>query len=267
MRSKLILPMCLCLALSACAVVEHDPTPTPPPSLPTAQPTPEPALRPSPEWGEQVYMTAFAPEGRLDEPVFIPDYRLPLIQNAQGIPSYEAINAYYAAALDDLAVSAAEVGGWAIDDYLTTQATGDPFFDYVDTETYELTMESQTRVSVLRSHYSNSGGPYPVLYPLSDTFDLTTGARLGFADLFSCSAQEAKERVLDAVLSLNAQGTYSKTVLDETMLKNAFSEENFYLTEDAFTVYFPNADLPQAIGTPTFAVPYTDLEDILLSWE
>ena len=246
MRSKLILPMCLCLALSACAVVEHDPTPTPPPTL---------------------YMTAFAPEGRLDEPVFIPDYRLPLIQNAQGIPSYEAINAYYAAALDDLAVSAAEVGGWAIDDYLTTQATGDPFFDYVDTETYELTMESQTRVSVLRSHYSNSGGPYPVLYPLSDTFDLTTGARLGFADLFSCSAQEAKERVLDAVLSLNAQGTYSKTVLDESMLKNAFSEENFYLTEDAFTVYFPNADLPQAIGTPTFAVPYTDLEDILLSWD
>ena len=105
MRSKLILPMCLCLALSACAVVEHDPTPTPPPSLPTAQPTPEPALRPAPEWGEQVYMTAFAPEGRRDDPVFIPDYRLPLIKNAEGVAAYEAINAYYAAALDDLAAN------------------------------------------------------------------------------------------------------------------------------------------------------------------
>ena len=51
------------------------------------------------------------------------------------------------------------------------------------------------------------------------------------------------------------------------MLKNAFSPENFYLTEDAFTVYFPNVDLPRAVGTPTFAIPYTDLEDILLSWE
>ena len=73
--------------------------------------------------------------------------------------------------------------------------------------------------------------------------------------------------MLGALLELNAQGAYANTVLDETMLKNAFSPENFYLTEDAFTVYFPNVDLPRAVGTPTFAIPYTDLEDILLSWE
>lgn len=267
MRSKLILPLCLCLALSACATVEHDPTPTPVPSAPTAEPTPAATPRPAPEWGEQVYMTAYAPEGRQDDPVFIPDYRLPLIQNAGGIGAYEAINAYYAAALDDLAISAAETGSWAIDDYLTAQATGDPFFDYVDTESYELTMESETRVSILRSHYSNSGGPYPTLYPLSDTFDLTTGARLTFSDLFTVSAQEAKERVLSALLSLNAEGAYSNTVLDETLLKNAFDQENFYLTEDALTVYFPDTELPRAVGVPTFAIPYTDLEDILLPWE
>lgn len=263
MKRKLALPLALCLLLTACATVEHDPTPAP---TPTPEPTPTAEPLPAPEWGEQVYMTAFVADGRLD-PVFIPEYRLPLIKNADGVPGYEAINAYYAAALDDLAISSSDLAAWAMDDFAVTQATGDPFFDYVDMESYEITMSSPARVSILRSHYSNSGGPYPTLYPISDTFDLTTGARLGFADLFSCSADEAEGRIWEAVLALNADGAYSNTVLDETTLKNAFSPEDFYLTESAFTVYFQSGDFSRAIGTPTFAVPYTDLEDILLPWD
>lgn len=268
MDRKLALPLCLCLLLTSCATVGHTSTP-----VPSSTPAPEPSEAapavtppPAPEWGEQVYMTAFTAEGR-QEPVFVPEYRLPLIKNADGIPAYEAVNAYYAAALDDLAISSADLAAWAMDDFAVTQATGDPFFDYVDTESYELTMSTPTRASVLRSHYSNSGGPYPTLYPLSDTFDLTIGSRLEFAQLFSCSADEAKQRVLESLLSLNAQGAYSGTVLDETLLKNAFQEENFYLTESAFTVYLSSSDFPRAIGTPTFAIPYADLEDILLPWD
>ena len=263
MNRKLALPLTLCLLLTACATVSQTPTPTP---TPAATPTPTAEPLPAPVWGEQVYMTAFVAEGRLD-PVFIPEYRLPHIENADGIPVYEAINAYYAAALDDLAIDASDLAAWAMDDFAVTQATGDPFFDYVDTETYERTMETPTRVSILRSHYSNSGGPYPTLYPLSDTFDLTTGARLAFADLFSCSAQEAEERVWTALAGLNAQGAYSSTVLDEALLKNAFSPEDFYLTESAFTVYISSPEFPRAVGTPTFAIPYADLEDILLPWD
>ena len=50
-------------------------------------------------------------------------------------------------------------------------------------------------------------------------------------------------------------------------MKNAFQEENFYLTESAFTVYLSGFDFPRAIGVPTFAIPYADLEDILLPWD
>ena len=262
MNRKPVLPLALCLLLTSCATVSH-PSAAPastPPAVPTAEPLP------APEWGEQVYTTAFVAEGRAD-PVFVPEYRLPRIENADGIPAYEAINAYYAAALEDLSISSSDLAAWAMDDFAVTQATGDPFFEYVDTERYELTMESATRVSVLRSHYSNSGGPYPTLYPLSDTFDLTTGERLSFASLFSCPAQEAEERVWAALAGLNAQGAYSGVVLDEATLKAAFSPENFYLTESALTVYIPSAELPQAVGIPTFAIPYADLEDILTGWE
>lgn len=265
MDRKLTLPLALCLLLTACAGAGHTPTPAP---TPTAQidPVPTATPLPAPEWGEQVYMTAFGVEGRMD-PVFLPEYRLPKIENAGGVSAYEAINAYYAAALDDLAISAAELAGWAIDDYAVTQVSGDPFFDYVDSETYELTMEASTRVSILRCHYSNSGGPYPTLYPMADTFDLTTGARLSFADLFSCDADEARQRVLTAALTLNSAGKYSNTVLDENTLKDSFWEENFYLSEDSLVVFFPNSEFPRAVGTPTFAIPFVDLEDILLSWE
>lgn len=264
MNRKSILPLSLCLLLTACATVE--PTPTPPAivqATATTEPTPAATHAPAPVWGEQVYLTAFAAEGR-DEPVFSPDYRLPFIENAGGVVAYGVINAYYATALDDLAVSAAEVAGWAIDDYYTTQATGDPFFNYVDTESYELTLQTASRVSVLRSHYSNSGGAYPALYPLSDTFDLTTGERLELADLFSCSAEEAQETALNAVLALNAEKAFNHTVLDEASLREGFSPKNFYLTENALTIYFPELDLPRAVGTPTFAIPYTELGDIFL---
>lgn len=264
MNGKSILPLSLCLLLTACATVE--PTSTPPgivQATATAEPAPTAAPTPTPVWGEQVYLTAFAAEGR-DEPVFSPDYRLPFIENADGITAYETINAYYATALDDLAVSAAEVAGWAIDDYYTTQATGDPFFNYVDTESYELTLQTASRVSILRSHYSNSGGAYPTLYPLSDTFDLTTGERLELADLFSRSAEETEETILNAVLALNAEKAFNHTVLDETALQEGFSTRNFYLTEDALTIYFPELDLPRAVGTPTFAIPYTELGDTFL---
>jgi len=32
-------------------------------------------------------------------------------------------------------------------------------------------------------------------------------------------------------------------------------------------VYFPQGDLASALGSPTFAVPYTELEDILKPWQ
>lgn len=271
MRRRLILSLALCLLLTACSTVAEYASPVPSPEgsaapAPSASAPPEETAAPAPEWGEQVYMTAYAVEGR-PEPVFAPEYRLPEIENAQGVSAYEAINAYYAAALDDLASSAAELSGWAVDDFKASQITGDPFYAYVDTERYEISLETPARVSVLRSHYSNVGGPSPAMYPVGDTFDLTTGTRLTFAGLFTCSEEEARQRVLDAVLALNAQGAYAGAVLDEGNLTAAFQPEQFYLTEDSLVCYFPDGDLPGAVGSVTFAVPYTDLEDILTPWK
>ena len=268
MFRRILCPLALCLLLAGCSTVaDHaSPPPSQSPAPEVSAPGNSGTPRPAPQWGEQTYMTAFAAEGR-EEPVFSPEYRLPKIENAAGIPAYEAINAFYASTLDDLAASAAELSGWAVDDYKTAQIVGYPFYNYVDTESYELTMETAGLVSILRSHYSNSGGPYPTLYPMADTFDLTTGARLTFADLFTVPEPEAQARVLNAVLALNEAGAYSGAVLDAEALRNAYSPQHFYLTEDSLVCYFPGGDLPNAVGSPTFAVPYTDLEDILASWE
>lgn len=262
MARTLLLPLALCLLLTGCSTVGEQAGASP---SPAAQ-SPAATARPAPEWGEQVYLTSYLAEGR-ETPVFAPEYRLPEIRNAAGDPAYEAINAFYAGALSDLAASAAEVSGWAVDDYKTAQAAGYPFYDYVDTESYELTLETASRVSVLRSHYSNSGGPSPALYPIGDTFDLTTGARLSFADLFSCPAEEAQSAVLERVLSLNEKGAYAGAVLDADTLRAAYRPEHFYLTEDSLVCYFPGSELPRAVGSPTFAIPYTDLKEIMRPWE
>ncbi|MEA4955117.1 MAG: DUF3298 domain-containing protein [Pseudoflavonifractor sp.] len=267
MARKLLFSLALCLLLSGCSTVaDHAATPSPVSSSDATAALPTASVRPAPEWGEQVYMTAYVADGR-DEPVFAPEYRLPEIKNAAGDPAYEAINTFYSGALSDLAASAAEVSGWAVDDYKTAQAAGYPFQKYVDTESYELTLNTASRVSILRSHYSNSGGPAPTLYPIGDSFDLTTGTRLSFADLFSCPAEEAQSKVLDLVLGLNAQGAYAGTVLDAELLRNAYAPEHFYLTEDSLVCYFPDGDLPHALGSPTFAVPYTQLKEMMHPWE
>lgn len=277
MTGKKLLPLCLCLLLTGCATVAEYTSPTPPlgqeataiptPGPESSAPTPSEATpRPGPEWGEQVYMTSYVVQDR-SEPVFSPEYRLPKITNAQGIPAYEAINDYYAGALDDLAVSAAELSGFAVEDYSIAQSLGDPFFNYVDSETFVLSLSAPSRVCVLRTHVSNLGNPHPLNYPLADTFDLATGARLSFADLFTCSAEEARERVLSAVLARNAASGYSGAVLEEEQLRQGFDPEKFYLTEDSLVVYYPQGTLSSALGSPTFAVPYTELEDIFAPWQ
>lgn len=279
MTGKKLLPLCLCLGLllTGCATVADYTSPTPPlgqEAVPTPAPGPESpapapsetAARPGPEWGEQVYMTSYVVQDR-SEPVFSPEYRLPKITNAQGIPAYETINDYYAGALDDLAVSAAELSGFAVEDYSIAQSLGDPFFNYVDSETFVLSLSAPSRVCVLRTHVSNLGNPHPLNYPLSDTFDLATGQRLGFADLFTCPAEEARERVLSAVLARNAASGYSGVVLEEEQLRQGFDPEKFYLTEDSLVVYYPQGTLATALGSPTFAVAYTELEDIFAPWQ
>ena len=263
MRLKSILPLALCLLLTGCG-----PKPGPSPSAaPSEAPSPSESIGlPAPQWGVQVYQSSFTVEGR-QEPVFSPEYRLPQIDNADGVPAFEAINAYYAARLDDLAATASELSAWAVEDYNLSLTTDLPFYGYVDTVSYELTLETPTRVSILCSHYTSAGTPAPVLLPMGDTFDLTTGARLTFADLFSCPEEEASQRVLSALLSLNESGAYAGTVLDADALRGAYQPNYFYLTEDSLVCFFPGGELPRAVGTPTFAVPYTELEDILRPWE
>lgn len=278
MTGKKLLPLCLCLGLllTGCATVAEYASPTPPlgqeaAATPPAGPeSPAPASsdapRPAPEWGEQVYMTSYVVQDR-SEPVFSPEYRLPKITNAQGVPAYEAINQYYAGALDDLAISAAELSGFVVEDYSIAQSLGDPFFNYVDSETFVLSLSAPARVCVLRTHVSNLGNPHPLNYPLADTFDLSTGQRLGFADLFTCPAEEARERVLSAVLARNATSGYSGVTLEEQQLRQGFDPEKFYLTEDSLVVYYPQGTLANALGSPTFAVAYTELEDIFAPWQ
>ena len=263
---RTILPLALCLLLTSCATVEEYASPSPAPSggtgIEDTQATPVPA----PQWGEQIYQTSFTAEGR-QRPVFSPEYRLPKILNAEGVPAYEAINSYYEEALASLASAAAETSGWAIEDYNMSTSSDFPFYEYVDTERYVISLETAARVCILRTHTNSAGSPSTVRYPVGEVFDLTTGARLYLADLVSCTEEEAQERILSAVIAINGSAGYNGSPLDEEALRGAYHPERFYLTEDSFVVYYPAGDIAGTTDSPTYAIPYTELEDILTPWE
>lgn len=258
----------LALALSACAPNSPVPTATATP-VPTVSATPSPAptetatLSPTPVaapvWGIQsdsyVQTAADHPDVTLVEGRF----DLPYIENATGIVAYTAVNNWYAQLLKDLKSDLQAAVAQAQDDYETALALGDPFSGSSHEADYELMYQTEDTVSILRTHYGHSSGPYPTLIYLADRFDLTTGAYLRFADFFNDS-DEAEHLALTEIIRQGAE----HPEYDQNSIASAFSRENFYPTTEGFVFFYqPQTLNPQAATKPEFLVPYSLLEGLL----
>ena len=154
--SVLALVLCL-LSLTACGgEVASAPTPAPSSApTPVITPTPKPVLT----WSEQVFEEEYtAPDGTV---VMTTRYTLPDILQANENPAWQAIHDFYAREGGDLTANAAQQEEWALGDYESAESTGFPFSPYVDEQSYAFTRLTDQWASVLRTHYMNSGGPYP----------------------------------------------------------------------------------------------------------
>ncbi len=244
----------------------HSPRPTPEVSA-----TPEPtgslsAQVEAPVWGTQETQCSQNDDEDTDVLLVQGTFSLPLIENAEGVPAYEAINSWYLDLSAGLRSDTLSNAGQADADYALSKSMGYAFTYYTDEESYEITHQTDRLVSILRTHYGHTGGTYPTLLYMADHFDLTTGEVLTFDDLFT-APDAAAAIALQEVLRQAAQGDANGTTYDTALAEILFKRESFYLTADAVVFFYQPQDLaPNAAGAPTFAVPRSLFGDLLADW-
>lgn len=264
---RILLPLTLglLLTLTACnspVDAGRDDPGTPSPSTtvsvaPTVSVSPSPAPAEAPVWESSGGSCSFTDE---DGTILVQgNFSLPRIQNADGVDAYAAINSWYEQLLSDLKSDTMANAAQAQDDYATSKALGDPFAGYSDEEIYEITHEDGRSVSILRTHFGYTSGPYPTLLYMADHFDLTTGVPLKFADFFPAS--DKAETFVRGEVARQAAGHDD---YDQGAVATAFNREYFYLTEEGFVFYYqPQTLNPQAATKPEFLVTYDQLEEYL----
>lgn len=252
----LFLALTLALSLTACTSPGARKTPAP-----ADTPSPAPEVSPAPaelRWTDQTFAQEFtSQDGTV---VMSVSYVFPGIADAGTDPAWSKIHDFYATEGAAYLTNAAELAGWAADDYTVSAATGGDFLPYGEESGWRISHQTEDLVSFVRSYYANSvtGAAHPSNYQFSEQFDLTTGDRLSLNDFFT-DPETAKERILTLLAEKAADAGYTRD-----MLEGEFKEDYFYLTDNAFVFYYqPDTLAPYAAGLLEFSIPYPDLEDLM----
>lgn len=264
---KLISCICIFFLLTGCTgggAAKSVPSPEPS-DMP--EPTPTASVG-DPAWDVSEYGFVKTDEETGDT-LLNAKYILPQITNASGVPQWTAINEYYAAEGETLQQGAEEMANNAQDNYDFDKAMNYEFFPYADEQNYEMKLNTDQYVSILRTHYEYAGGAHGGAYYFSDTFNMATGELMELDDVFTVPSGEYDKRILAEVKELAALMVTEdgERLIDESALESTFDHNCFYLTDDALVIYYQTYSLgPYAMGAPEFPIPRNALEDILISW-
>ena len=256
------------LLLTACAGQSAAPPGVPPASPTNCVSEPTPALI-QPVWGA-IESGCVKTDDKTGDTVMTAFYRLPKITNAEeGASAWTAINDYYEAEIQSLLEGAQQVADTAQEGYAYCHDNGYEFYPYADEQSFELKLQTERYVSILRTHYFYQGGAHGEVCLLSDTFDMTTGEPVGLCDLFTVSPAEYEKRILTEITALAAayQTDDGTPVFQESDLEHYFDPAGFYLTPDALVICYQACTIgTYIIGTPEFMIPRQTLEDITIKW-
>lgn len=261
MKTKpLLLAAALTLLLSACSGG------TSATSTPTQAPSPSPTQVPAPV----ITVQSDSKEYKAQDSALIltVDCSLPFIENAQGVPAYEAINSYYKSEMSShMDSSASDLLSTAQEDYDYSKEENYDFNSYASQMSFTQTLLGETRASFYRTVYSYTGGAHGNLAVIGDTFDLSDGKRLSLGDLFSVPEEEYTKRLQEEMIALAGTDPDLKEQLFEgyeQSIPEYFDPDNFYLTDEDLVIFYQPYDIaPWAAGVPTFKLPLEGLKDIL----
>lgn len=145
---------------------------------------------------------------------------------------------------------------------LTSDSPAIPFNCEV---TYEVTLSSDTTVSILFSKWVYTGGETSSLHRESITYTVSDGIACTLDDLFGEKTADATELIKDSIIA-EISAAPEEFYPDYEGLVNFYDlESRWYLSETGFTVYYIPYELAgYAKGVLTYTIPLGDLHDYLL---
>lgn len=166
------------------------------------------------------------------------------------------LNDYYAnqtGKLEDLCWG--EIYEQAINDHLSFHLTTN--FNVEENTPERLSIVRQTIVT--NTHTQES-----TITQQAETFRLSDGALLLAGDFFSVDEATWTNRVVDLVRRSISENPYHSETLSQQwsdLAYSAFNKDQFYVTPDAFCVFYQDGALGQE-GVIYFAIPWTELQGI-----
>lgn len=147
-------------------------------------------------------------------------------------------------------------------DYCETNDFYDPeenesyMFNWVDSDNMGIEYNDKNLLVLSRSYYQYSGGAHGTYGRLFYMYDLLTGKRLKFEDIFKTSKKSALLKLI-----------YKKVSADEELSQELFNKK-FQLTESiyfdykkVYFVYDVYEIAPYSAGEPVFSFTYDELDD------
>ncbi len=106
----------------------------------------------------------------------------------------------------------------------------------------------------------------PEVTAYAETFDLKTGGLLTASDFFDADEAAYTERLTQCVAQLISEDPYhdqSYTASWETAVRERFDPTRFYVTDDAYVVFYQDGDLGWFVDAATFPIPWSRLADLV----
>jgi hypothetical protein len=150
----------------------------------------------------------------------------------------------------------------AVSDYRNSLEHGYPVHEYEIVSYFTVSYNRDCALSLFTDHYEYTGGAHGVTVQSSDTWDLSSGARLPLQTLFpgNREIEHAIKRIVTTQVAMQIQkGEYMYFEDYAERIQETYRSAQYYLTADALAVYFQQYDIaPYITGLPTFFIEYAE---------
>lgn len=139
---------------------------------------------------------------------------------------------------------------------------GKNFQPYAIESSYEITYNNAGLLSVLRTEYQNTGGPYPALRRLSGTYLTSSGQSLSLEQILAGDQQTVSQQVINCFTQLIQSDPRQFYPNAQDTLPDLINKVGFYLSGNQICLYLPQETIAaRAYGFPEVSLPY-DQQDL-----
>lgn len=141
--------------------------------------------------------------------------------------------------------------------YKEAKKSGYPFHPYEAVTTYAVHYLNKNLLSLTIDLYSYTGGAHGNTVRLAFNYDLKTGKKLGYKDIFK-ECVDYKKVIINEVTKkiMSNPGNYFPDAVET--VKKFTDEQPFYITKDGIVVYYGLYEIaPYSSGIQEFFIPFS----------